>query len=102
MNRTKLNCPRSPATMQMKNYSIKFRMIVSIGIVTAIAFAAVSLFVGLKSRDLSEEQAKTATRYLVKDSAETVGATVGKALQSARVLSMSMEGFRGQKELPSR
>ena len=88
--------------MQMKNYSIKFRMIVSIGIVTAIAFAAVSLFVGLKSRTLSEEQAKTATRYLVRDSAETVGAAVGKALQSARVLSMSMEGFRGQKELPSR
>lgn len=88
--------------MKLQNFSIKFRMIVSISIVTAIAFAAVSVIVGLKSRDLSRRQATAATRYQVQNAADNVAANVGRALQSARIIAASMSGIQEQGQTPSR
>jgi methyl-accepting chemotaxis protein len=81
-------------SLNFRNLSLKARMLISIGGVTLVAFAALSLIVGVKAGNMAQEQATESTKHLVSHNAEKVRKRVGVALQTARSLAQAMEGMK--------
>jgi len=86
----------------LRNLSLKARMLCSIGAVTLVAFAALSVTVGIKGGNMAREQTTESTKHLVSHSAKKVQARVGNALQTARSLAQSMEGMQSSGKVMSR
>jgi methyl-accepting chemotaxis protein len=77
-------------------------MLCSIGLVTLVAFAALSLTVGFKAGNMAREQAAVSTKHMVSHYSDQVQSQVEAALQTARSLAQAMEGMRSRERSPDR